>query len=956
MVGLKRYGVIFGMALLLALTFQQINASAQGEYREFLNDRNKPEADYSGDDREVFRIIEVIPHDACSIFPYLIDWKTEEEYNRNVPIGYEGLVYGASNTGSVMMFETDTSDRKYAYTVVAGGLKRDCLNNYDVPLATINEKNSGNWWREEQIKEIKQESGYFEYVGEGKGLYYINTEAVKGEKGKENGINYEVQALPRKGTDEKKGEYEVKNPGYYWAEDYNGQTAYPTEEVLSCTGFNYDLAFYADSKTENQEYRVYNVKEKREGADEKESYDYFIKILNGKEEDYEFVRHKGGNYIQKNGRYQHAGAGKGEYVVKNNGLCEEAVWRTRNDILFEYAGEGQGLYDVSFIYAGDGTKGIVLYGASLKQVSNGKGRYGLTSASALTLPDGTNVPEYIKKDKGDYDKVITSIDHAGIDYEDTRNGYYTTEPPYGPGVRIGRWAYDYNTERGGWVFHAMDELSEENYTRLMDVADKKTFQQGERIYVSAQSRIYRYYCKNSFRNNEWFKLLCYLDNPGNPSVAYSDNSNGMGYDSTLSSGMNLVKAKEILNSFNNTFRIEVLQRTPEELTKEEVESAGLIYISDAAGIESLVENWNGISEHLKNNGQQGLKPLPSGVNNSKDFRFEGDLKNDVLLAIYDRCIYKNEGALMAAVGLRENYMVGNLYAESEKNLGKLTLFMDLMEDARDFAYFIEGYEETSDTFNLIHEANGGEALEIEVWPRQLALDKDGHEKEMYNVSREGESSWQSCFHIDYFEAPEKDGIEVSFKGQEYTGTYKTSVGKVLEGETKYYSEWYGVASFKPEDMHKIWQILHNRKDRGKILVQITNAHLTYGENKKRVIYGDEFDPESFTVKYKILLRGAMAEFSPPLSDTRIFFDDNQNGIWDEGEIGFTNTGQQYQTEDAAHERNVREGFEDTSSEMVPKLLNPEMTMRKLVVQASNTEGKTGASDVWIIVREGFDLN
>lgn len=956
-----------------------LHAQAAGGYREFLNDRNRPDTDHSGDNREVFHIVEVIPHDACSIFPYLIDWKTEEEYNNNVPIGYEGLIYGTSHTGNIQIFEGDKSKPSRAYGVVEDGLKRDFLSNYEVTFTTKYDKNTGYWWREDDTKKkIDPADGYFEYVGAGKGLYYINTDMVKGKSGAKNGIAHEMQALQRSGQEKGKGEYEVKDARYYWAKDYSGQRAYPTEDIKSRTGLNYDLIFR--QKSGIGAYRVYEAAARPASAETAKSgydyrYDYLIKAAEGTEEKYTFEKYKGGNYNKSGASYVYAGAGKGSYVLEREAVLKGISWASQSELTFEYAGMDMGIYNVSFIYASSESP-AALYEASVREVTNGMGRYALTSASGIADASGAMMPEYEEKTGGDYSRIITRIDFAGIDYTDTVNGYYATTAPYGAGVRIGRSQSDYTKERGDWVFHELSETSgglsaeepEDNgegngkgntngYTKLKDVEGKHTFAPGDRIYVTKQARVYRYYCRNSFRNNEWFKLMCYLDNPKDPSLPYGDNSNGMGYDLNLTSAENLTKAKQLLNSFDNTFRIEVIQRTPGELTKEEVEQADLLYISDAAGIESLVQEWGNVSRYLEANGQTGLAPLPEGVRGSKDFRFKEDLSNEAMLAIYDRCIYKNEGALMVTVSLRENYMQ-NGYSSSVKNLGKLTFFMDLMEDARDFAYFIEGYEESAESnFNLIHQYQEGDVLGIEVWPKQMGYDKYGSYKEMYNVAREGESGIDGCFNIYHFEVPWSSSGQapgISWKGSEYTG--HSSVGKVLEDETKYYSHWYAVSSFNKEELHKIWQILHNRKNKGKIIVQITNAHLTLGQDKERVIYADEFDPASFDVKYKILLKGVMQEYAAPLADTLIFFDDNDNGVYDNGELCYTNTGQKYNTEDDAHKRNVRSGFEDPASGSDPKQLAPDRIFRKVVIQATDLSGRTGSSDVWVIIREGFDLN
>lgn len=964
----KNKAMLLCMVLLMTGSILQVQAAEDTDIvlgngsREFLNDRNRPEADYSQDGRDVFRIIEVIPHDACSIFPYLIDWQTEEEYDRNVPIGYEGLVYSSGHPGEVMLFEAGDSTPTRPFGMIEKGLRRDFLADYNITLGTSNDKSSNYWWREEEIKNEKTGDGYFEYVGEGKGLYYINTKIIKGQNGAVNGINHEVQALPRNGKEKGKGEYEVKEPMYYWAKDYSGSAAYPTEDIRSCTGFNYDIIFKLQEKTGT--YRVYDAMPEmektadEEGKEEEKSYDYFAKVQEGTEKNYTFVKHKGGNYGKDKGNYYYAGPGAGAYILDKISAVKGKIWTSQNEISFEYAGAGKGVYDVTFIYAGAGAETEKLYLASIDKVSNEGGRYSLTSSDGEENGTGKTVPVYIEKPNGDYSSVITNIDFAGIDYEDKVNGYYATTAPYGAGVRIGRHRSLLEREIGGWVFHEVSEVSEEDYTKLEEVKQKKVFEEGDRIYVQAQKRIYRYYCRNSFRNNEWFKLLCYMDNPENPSAAYSDNSNGAGFDAGMSSAKNLIKAEKLLKSFDNTFRIDVRQRTPGELTREEVEDADLIYVSDTAGIESLVYNWKNINDYLIQNGKTGLTPLPSGVTGSNAFRFEDDFQNDVLLAIYDKCIYTNEVALMTGISLRENYMVGNnSYKQSVKNLGKLTFFMDLMENAKDFAYFIEGYKESGeyDNFNLIRWNTGGDSLGMEVWEQQDAFNGSWTEKK-YNVNRSGESRMEECWDIDYFEfvPPPESPIEITWKGGGYTG--KSSQGKVLEGETKYYSHWYSVSSFNADELHKIWQILHNRKNKGEIVVQITNAYLTYGEERKRVIYADEFDPKTFTVKYKILLRGVMQEMAPALTDTLIFFDDNDNGICDAGEISFLNGNQQYSTENEAHERNLREGFELADSIINPKLLNPDVTRRKAVIQAADVNGKTGAADVWVVVREGFELN
>lgn len=949
------------MVFLLIYSLSAMEGNAEDGYREFLNNKNRPQADYSGDNREVFRIVEVIPHDACSIFPYMIDWKTEEEYNRNIPIGYEGLTYGTAHTGNVQIFEIENQTTpSRPYSLVIGGIQSDFLKNYDVTFTDINNKGTGHWWREVGIdsttkKEIeKSGSGYFEYVGENKGLYYIDTKTIK-EEGK-NGISYEMQALPRSGSDMGKGDYGVKKPRYYWAKDYSGNPDYPTDDILSQTDFNYDLIFEAGDSSGKGTYRAYSVAE--------EGGEYFAKLKEGSESKYKFESYKGGNYTKIDNVYTYVGIGneKGNYIVDREMIADAISHAQFEEIDFEYAGEENGIYQVSFIYAGNTDIEETLYTVNIKKVSNGKGRYALTSASKSN--DKITSPVYELKENGDYSKVVINIDFAGLDYEDKskeKNGYYATTSPFSPGVRIGSNNNQVN-EVGSWVFHEMSSMSEEEYTKLIDVTNKTSFTPGDKIYVTGQKRIYRYYCRNSFQNNEWFKLLCYFNNPEGPTgedaIPYSNNDNGKGFDTSISSSKNLVKAKKLLDEFDHNNRIEVIQRTPGALTKEEVENADLIYISDNAGIESLTQEWKNISAFLIDNDQLGLQPLPSGVKASLDFKFDDDLSNDVLLAIYDKCIYTRESALMVNQNLCLNYMEDTRKA-AEKNLGKLIFFVDLMYNARDFAYFIDGYDQICDDFNMIHNNGGKKVLGIEVWPKQLNRDQYGNMSYMYNFKRGGDSETITRWIPEYFELPFDSEISISLKGSGGGNSYEgqSSVNQVYKDETKYYMERYAVASFENLDkMLNIWTILHNRNSGGKLVVEITNAELTYGEDKKRVIYADEFDPDSFLVKYKILLRGASSGNVSELNDTIIYFDDNENGICDPGEQHEEKTQQKYDTEDELHQTNVRKGFEDAAPESASKLLDPNITMRKVVVEASNNKGGLASADVWVVVREGFDLH
>lgn len=160
--------------------------------RIFLNQPAPAAAE--GDRREVIRIVEVIPHEACSIFPYLIEWGSKEEYDKNTPLGYDGIRYMASS----MTGNTQFNSYNGIYSYSDGGVTSPTLTDYSVNLTTKNSSNGSDlWWREVEIDSNITASGYFEYVGNNKGLYSINLNPdniIKAENTTDHGIRYRVKA------------------------------------------------------------------------------------------------------------------------------------------------------------------------------------------------------------------------------------------------------------------------------------------------------------------------------------------------------------------------------------------------------------------------------------------------------------------------------------------------------------------------------------------------------------------------------------------------------------------------------------------------------------------------------------------------------------------------------------------------------------------------------------------
>lgn len=963
--------------------------------RDFLN-RKLPE--YPDDERAVFKIIEVIPHEACSIFPYLVEWGTEEEYNKNVPIGYEGLFWCVSHPGEVQMFSN--SDRKASesnpFTTKKGYAKRDYLSAYN---GVLGDPNSGKWYRNtDTTTPWLTQDGYFEYVGTGNGLYYLPVSFVA-ENAAESGIHYEIQAIYRKGNQTPQGEMYVKSPAYYWAKDHAAteKPQYYGRNILSTTQYNYELSF---TKSLTGAYRAdtSKLKEKTvdlqgisEGNASIDTYDYFLVVnpsaglqtVTAADWAPGYAYYKKGNYqvaeavqsdshgafvrvddnkssdgytnpaegISNSGyfiaysdvyagmqRYdvtfqKTAAADTGNYVANSPNWADTSL---KEKYSFEYIGGNKGRYDLPFIYNTEGTE--VTYGLDILEVEHNQGRYALAS----TEVSAEGGPIYVNKDASglpcDYSRVITNIDFLNeINWD--RNDSTRTK-----GITLGGNSW---IEWGGWVFHAVTDSSEMGVTKLSSIHKNLTGQNsntdtyftfGDRIYVNNQRRVYRFYTRNSYVNNEWFKLLCYSDNPRDTEKPYSELVDGIGYDMNQTAEWNLGQAatKELLSAFDNQFRIEIIQMTPEELTPDDVEDADLLYFSSREGIEGMSNSWNQISQHLVT---QGLDALPSIEGNHKGggvYKYTSDISNDTLFAIYKSCIYERTTALMLNRTIRTDYT----YVPASDNLMKLYYFMDYFKEAREWAYFIEDYPEYRDTYSTIRQYDGGVRPYKGSGDAYYNIHQPEEDEEAYN---DFTLAWDPI----YFEVRDPITNQYLLSGDtSFTNDAKTSTGKVYDGETKYLFQEYIVLLFRrPDQMHNIWKILNNRTGVGDIVVEITNAEKLADTNRTRVIYANEFDPLSFDVKYKVFRLGGKGT-PTPLTDVTVTFEDTS------AEVGRTAPAA-YDTE---YTTNVRSGFAIGGSADPAVALDPMVTERKIKVVATDTGGKTGEATVTVIVREAFHLN
>lgn len=1015
----------------------------KAEERKFV-DQGAPEAE-EGDNREVFRIIEVIPHEVCSIFPYYVDWKTEEGYDANTPLGYDGLLVAAqfANTGTsgdasaVNMFSKQNVLAKDSrpYTYLVNQYVENYFTDYSFydNLALERDNTRGGRWVRKTLSSSTDEwsqtpylveapYGYFEYVGEGKGLYYINVSRIAGEvivydewnkTTIENGIHFEMQAVPRKGTEEPQGYIYVKDPAYYWSKDSVGSSMpkFDGKDVLGLTKYNYDLSF-TKSNASTATYKVDKYVRSLSGGEE---YEYELVL-----EDSAVSTWESGFYFKKGGKYQvdtYAEAANGKYVryATSDGtsdkleevnvalqpgyflLAEDDEYQgaTRYNVTFkkaaegeegyympnspaavganyyfEYKGKNKGTYKLSFLYAPETTT-EALYEVQIQQVSNNQGRYAL----ATTSTSGSNKePVYDKTENVagavyDYAEVVTYID-ANTDKVNTAFDYYN----YNGIIGVGRGDTWQQGEVGGWVFVPLEKAEDMKQTYVKDIrkdtAGKNSntdayFKQGDRIYVTNQKRIARVYTRDGLQNNEWFKLLCYSNNPmdAEGETPYSTLIDNVGYDFEKTAEENLTNevTEQLLEAFDSQYRIEIIQMQPQNLTVDDVKSADLIYISNQEAINGLSLHWNDLSDAIWD------ESLPEcDFNTVYKLKPEQDISAEVLRTLYDECIYQRNRALIVCHSVIEGLEeVEDQHAT--RNLTKLYYMMNHFDEALNWAYFMpdwypevanENYSRirmsgnavTVDTYvdteyewyNIEFPEEEEEAPEPEATPAPDATPTPPPEEEEEGTYQYNVASWlKSMEYFHVFHDPITKGNPM-YPFQNDIGYWANIV---QEGETKLTVKYYIDPLFSQGNtMHQnIWQILRNRQlDTSVLVVEVTNGELTAETTPRRIIYADEFDPNSFDVDYKVLLLGTPKNPSSLVDITLTFEDGTVAGHGTTLEYGVENT------------TNVRQGFTMDGTQSGP--LNPSVTMRKVTITATDSNGKTGTAEVYVVVREAFMLN
>ncbi|MBQ8596534.1 MAG: hypothetical protein IJ409_01970, partial [Lachnospiraceae bacterium] len=900
------------------------------------------------------------------------------------------------------------------------GLVRDTLDDYNVTfIRKDNWAIQTGWWREAKMDEdVLQVNGYFEYVGNDKGLYHINLDELVKEGSTDLGIRYDIMAMKRKGTETKQGEWEVKNAQYYWAKDYAEKTTYPDSVAGAIglkTGYNYDLKFQVGASGEKDaQYHIKTITVMTEDIEQTEGYEYAAVLADGVDWTSGYRYSSNGNYSVKSytpylvnettdltDKYIRVNSDKkvddsgltdgyfrlctkedkvtvgdtvydvtfaktttgqnGSYIL-NPAAVQSAInsdsTAALTDILFEYVGEIKGNYDISFIYGPDDTSGA-LYSYTLLEVSNGNGRYALTS----TESDVENLYEEVGDNSGDYSKVVTSIDCAGIDYKQyvTPNwtydvaGYYDNSVAL-PGLTVGRDMYDEMREYGDWVFHTVDSDEVNGITKIQEL-EGGSVPSNNRIYVYGQNRKNRYYAQNGFENNEWFKLLLYLSTEdGSAPLAYQDYANG-----SLTPLEIKEKYAADIEAFNRAYRIEIIQKTPGQLTVDDVEKADLLYFAggtERCGLTGMsMDTWNNIISNC------GLGLESATYDNIK---YTDDLSTEVLMAIYDNCLYERTTSLLFSGEDIVGYAMD--FSEVTSNIGKMAMFTNFFDDPTDFAYFLDGYDEKNPDYSTIYSDGYVSAfwqnipgigtvynfgtMPIESLPGQIITGEavgptDAWKKEYFRVVEltvNEEGIYE--LHSDYATGDGKYGYNWGANSW-----WKFRGLDVTEGDRTWYIPDSTSNPFNSFLLTRnVWQILHNKKSKetSEPVVVVTNAD---GDNISELsnitpiyyYYVDAFalggSNSEFDIAFRVNWRPE--EIDEPNALVSVVV--NRSG----GGTVFGAAGPAYKTDYVC---NVAGDFiKDGTFDQTINSVEYEIT-------ATDSEGKTDTVIVRFIVRETFMLN
>lgn len=362
-------------------------------------------------------VLEIIPHDYCSVFPYLIGGMEED-----TPIGVDGINKLAYALGSSTLVQEPTAaagSRLRPFTAVHDMYRQDHLENVEASskksyaeLVTItprdgNLEDADKWHIVvPKEKEKKTESGYFKYVGQNKGPYNLNN-AQKDYRINKNS----------------KGKYDVKNFAYYV--NNLEVDSYTDAKVVTATKRNYKVFFTTKASAGAGANDRYSVVQRRSTG--------------GNLVDEATLNEKGIYYKDSDGKYI---------------LDKEQEAKKENPEL-QY-------YDVTFTHDKTGSYYVQGY-----ELTNGDGDY----TAARTWGGGEE--DFVKAQNGDYDCVVIGFS----DVEATEHGYYVwvkdseaetkyTEADELTNIKYGTKIYIKNQKRD-YAYYARDGVANNELFRTI---------------------------------------------------------------------------------------------------------------------------------------------------------------------------------------------------------------------------------------------------------------------------------------------------------------------------------------------------------------------------------------------------------------------------------------------------------------------------------------------------------
>lgn len=445
---------------------------------------------------------------------------------------------------------------------------------------------------------------------------------------------------------------------------------------------------------------------------------------------------------------------------------------------------------------------------------------------------------------------------------------------------------------------------------------------------------------------------------GTEPLAWQDYRNG-----SLTAKQIKEKYKDELARFDERNRIEIVQRTPGQLTAEEVEEADLIYFSEREGVSGMSNNngtaWNYINEHFCGG---KLQPF---VTPEQNMHYQDDLSASALMAIYKYCMHDQTTALMLDMDMiASRYISDGKYAE--KNIGKMVMMLDLLGEPKYFADFIEGYPEHD--AHPDYSAINPETAEITVYRQK----KDNNVFNMgkYNLEwKKGASDageelepetyfrWDENFFrifqvIDYGDYKNPDWSIGYLNG--WSDSFPlggiTYYDKDVQDDWTWYAPNYSTGVFNEFNRTlNIWKILHNRnsKESSEPVIEVTNADGSRVPESSNILttyyyYLDGYSTlvdEDFEIDFRV--NWLPIEVSEPNSLVSLTVEGEDGGI-----VASIDS-PQYKTD---YFCNVKGDF------VVDGELNPAITSKNYIIRATDSQGKQDSVLVRFIVRESFMLN